>query len=285
MTHFSVLVIGENPEEQLGPFHEFECTGEDNEFIQDIDRTPEIKSDYMKTERKQNFRDYIEEEFGYKAVVQGTKPDLKDEHKYGYYLVDKKGNVLKIIRRTNPNPKWDWYVIGGRWSGMFKLKNKSKGKLAKPHVLGICKNLDDERIKTYEENLESKRVDSAEKKDIDFSPDKKIYKEAERRWELITENSKPKNKEEKEIVEWELYKPEYYIKRYKTKERYANQQSNFSVSCVLKNGTWLEAGEVGWFGSTSATPEEEGNWVDDFYNKFIKDLPEDTLLTVVDCHI
>ena len=34
MSHYSVLVIGENVEEQLAPFHEFECTGDDNEYVQ-----------------------------------------------------------------------------------------------------------------------------------------------------------------------------------------------------------------------------------------------------------
>ncbi len=29
MSHFTVLVVGDNVEEQLAPFHEFECTGEE----------------------------------------------------------------------------------------------------------------------------------------------------------------------------------------------------------------------------------------------------------------
>jgi hypothetical protein len=33
MSHFSVMVIGENVEEQLAPYHEFECTGVDNDIL------------------------------------------------------------------------------------------------------------------------------------------------------------------------------------------------------------------------------------------------------------
>lgn len=35
MSHFTVLVIGPNYEEQLAPYHEFECTGCDDEYVQD----------------------------------------------------------------------------------------------------------------------------------------------------------------------------------------------------------------------------------------------------------
>jgi hypothetical protein len=37
MSHFAVTVIGEEPEKQLAPYHEFECTGVDNEYVQSID--------------------------------------------------------------------------------------------------------------------------------------------------------------------------------------------------------------------------------------------------------
>ena len=31
MSHYTVLVIGDDPEKQLAPFHEFGCTGIDDE--------------------------------------------------------------------------------------------------------------------------------------------------------------------------------------------------------------------------------------------------------------
>lgn len=41
MSHFSVMVIGPNIEQQLAPYHEFECTGTDDQYVQDIDETAE----------------------------------------------------------------------------------------------------------------------------------------------------------------------------------------------------------------------------------------------------
>ena len=46
MSHFTVLVIGDKVEEQLAPYHEFECTGYNDEYVQDIDITEEAKKEY-----------------------------------------------------------------------------------------------------------------------------------------------------------------------------------------------------------------------------------------------
>ena len=36
MSHFAVLVIGPDPERQLAPYHEFECTGMDDEYVDNV---------------------------------------------------------------------------------------------------------------------------------------------------------------------------------------------------------------------------------------------------------
>jgi hypothetical protein len=46
MSHFPVLVIGEEPVELLQPYHEFECTGTDDEYVQDIDETQDTLLEY-----------------------------------------------------------------------------------------------------------------------------------------------------------------------------------------------------------------------------------------------
>lgn len=45
---------------------------------------------------------------------------IKEDYK-GY--MDEDGNILSTY---NPNSKWDWYVIGGRWSGYFPLKERDE---------------------------------------------------------------------------------------------------------------------------------------------------------------
>lgn len=46
MSHFSVLVVGDNVEVQLAPYHEFECTGRDDQYVQEIDETEEARAEY-----------------------------------------------------------------------------------------------------------------------------------------------------------------------------------------------------------------------------------------------
>ena len=47
MSHFVVLVVGNDIEKQLQPFHEFECTGIDDEYVQDVDITDEVLASTM----------------------------------------------------------------------------------------------------------------------------------------------------------------------------------------------------------------------------------------------
>jgi hypothetical protein len=46
MSHFRVLVIGDDYEKQLAPYHQFECTGRDDKYVQDIDVLDEQREIY-----------------------------------------------------------------------------------------------------------------------------------------------------------------------------------------------------------------------------------------------
>jgi len=118
MSHFTVLVVGENPEQQLQPFHEFECTGVNDEYVQSID----ITQDVLNQIKESSFSDGL----GYyglddRIVEDEADINLEHNHKYGYAVV-KNGNLIKAVKRTNPNARWDWYQLGGRWRGIFKIK-------------------------------------------------------------------------------------------------------------------------------------------------------------------
>lgn len=281
MSHFTVLVIGENVEEQLAPYHEFECTGCDDKYIEDIDETEEVKEAYKKHKKEySSLTDFSKEYYGREPVKEKDLDINDSKYKYGYTLVNEKGKVIKIISRTNPNSKWDWYVVGGRWAGSLKLKKDvAKSKYNDPN---FSWGWDKESKK---EVLEKDVVDSARKKDIDFSRDEEKYKKAERFWELKIEKQEPKTEEDKEMLKFDFYKEEYYLKRYKDKKTFATLRSEFSTHAVIKNGEWIEQGEMGWFGCHSATPDQESKWDKGFFHRFICKLPDNTLLTVVDCHI
>lgn len=52
---------------------------------------------------------------------------------------------------------------------------------------------------------------------------------------------------------------------------------------LVKFGYWYEKGEMGWWG-TSSNDKEQNVWKKEVLD-LLKDVPGDTLLTVVDCHI
>ena len=54
MSHFTVLVIGEEPELQLAPYHEFECTGEVDEYVQSIDKLDEATESFANSTTTRN---------------------------------------------------------------------------------------------------------------------------------------------------------------------------------------------------------------------------------------
>lgn len=54
---------------------------------------------------------------------------------------------------------------------------------------------------------------------------------------------------------------------------------------VLNGDGWHEVGEMGWFGFSSNTEEEKEAWDKEFFDKFLKNLEPEVVLTVVDCHI
>jgi hypothetical protein len=167
MSHFTVLVIGENIDKQLAPFQE-----------NNMDDCPK---EYLKF-------------FSSKDDRYKDEPENDED---GYW--------------ENPNAKWDWYSLGGRWSGMIKLKDGATGTYGRP---GVFDN--------------TTGIDSALIKDI------------------------------------------------------ANL-SEIKTFALLKDGVWYERGEMGWFGVVSNERASE-EW-DKEYAKLLSELPEDTRISIIDCHI
>jgi hypothetical protein len=263
MSHFSVLVIGphDSVDDQLAPYHEFETTGNNDQFVQDLDITEAKRSEFKEDRRSmlkladgelvshyddRFYRDPSAEElrkagplgfmgtgFGngiswtskdwgdgrghrgkirftpegaeevelpyenfaewldYELLGPGESPDLSGKHRYGYAVLNSEGEVVQVIKRTNPSAKWDWWTIGGRWDGQLEGKNQ--------------------------------------------------------------------------CLKEELTAP---------------PEATFAV---IYNGQWYGRGEMGWWGCVS-NEKDKDQWHEEF-RKLLEGLPPETPLTVVDCHI
>jgi len=256
MSHFTVLVIGENFEEQLDAFYELEQSMNQNEMRNDP--RAEFISEMNQQEMKKDF-----------LRVKDESPDLYYKNiddfanSYHGYIKETIGETEMWGRYTNPNSKWDWYSIGGRWTGMLKIKENPKY----PEDVYVG------RPGLMTENAKIGYADSARICDIDFEGMKKEKLEnLEKNWVEIEAKIANNNDD----VYWM-----YDVKKDDTKESYIERNSDFSTYALLKEGEWYEKGEMGWWGISI---HENENWKEEF-NKLILSLPEDTLLTVVDCHI
>lgn len=389
MSHFTVLVVGEDVEGQLAPYHEFECTGVDDQYVQTIDKMDEYWEEYCKassamvqtpegeyldryddqcyrdptpeeeqsrrpfglmgsgvgggiswssrnwgdgrghrpkvhqipegwtevelpTSEVQSFAKFINDWYGHPTVPHGEEPDLEGEHKYGYVVVDELGSVTEAYDRTNPNAKWDWWVIGGRWTGYWLLKPK-EDMTHNDHTLG--------RPGAFGNEAGQHTADAARKCDIDFLAmrDQKGA-EAGLNWAKVHEViagrdfltwSQMREKfglsESKAEGDWagcrEAYKAQPVVMDLHANrdtfgilwdnehvllmdhEAYVDRARRKAIQtfAVVMDGKWYQRAEMGWWGMTTDEMDED-EW-EAQYAALLEDIPDHTMLTVVDCHI
>lgn len=242
MSHFPVLIIGDDIEEKLAPYDE-------NIRVEpyiDIKRKEVLKK---KKEIEREVNKASEKESKEKSYLQDykngkiEKMSLEEFAKswYGQEL-DEEGNLLTTY---NPDSKWDRHEIGGRWSGELLLKNGEK-------------------------------VNQSRFGEISW---KGMLCDIEKAGHLSGHWDKTMNGQA-------LYKPEHYRERYKTKRAFIERNMKFTTFAVItQDGRWHEKGEMGYWGMSSDTDKDAEKWGSEYWDRFLKDLKPDTLLTIVDCHI
>jgi hypothetical protein len=278
MSHFTVGVISrpdQDIDEMLAPYSE---NLEVEPYI-DVSKTEVIEN---ARKRKEEFLEKINNgdtsilKYAQKHISANTDEELyKAECEYWDYTnFDENGNVLSTY---NPQSKWDWYQVGGRWGGSLKLKKES-----------IMNYFNEEELSDEQkEYLETNGFcsDSAYIKDIDFSPDPQKYEEYKRFYEVVVDGAPLKDGEKKEEFET-FYRPSYLKETYKNADTYAKVMTSFSCYAMLTDdGVWHGKGDMGWFGMSSETGEESVNWDLTMKERFIDTANQDYVLTIVDCHI
>lgn len=131
MSHFIGLCFGDNWENDLEQYYEgleveayIRYTKEEA-----IEKAKEYHTSNYEYALKQLASDVISPEnlaHYTKIVNEGcslTDKDAWEQVQDWGYQIDDKGNLLTTY---NPDSKWDWYSIGGRWSGFLPLKEKDE---------------------------------------------------------------------------------------------------------------------------------------------------------------
>jgi len=244
MSHFTVLVVDTKNEKSVDEWMEPFYEGLEKDRISDWGVQDTLK--YLKDHNVDFPYDYVNETNleEYLAVVKNEGFDIS-EH-------DNEGNLYYF---GNKDAKWDWYQIGGRWSGMLK-------------------------------KLDGTKCDECEVKDLDLSLDTKAYNEAKRFWEVVVEEQ-PLTDVERQSDFFTMYKPEYYTKMYGDRDNYAKSCASFNIFAMLLDGEWHEQGKMGWFGMSDKTSNSLKEYTK-FFNKTLEELKKThphATVTLVDCHI
>lgn len=364
MSHFAVTVIGANVEEQLAPYHEFECTGKDDQYVVELDQTEEARKEFaahtctrlklkdgtlvsffddkgkwvpeysqpvpdsrlsgirgertyfvpegcekveVRAPTAMTFAEFCEDWYGHKPVTVGEDIDTDGAHKFGYTLVDADGSVVKTVKRTNPNAHWDWYSVGGRWTGFFVLKPGKTGELGTPGVFNNVARPGTADVLTigdidFEKMRDTAAAEAAEAWDkvrgaagdmtsfntwaetreaciAEFGDTREAMDEARSRYHG---QDQIKRCEAAKVIDgWQASLDDYVVDRDTFITRARNSAG--TTFAVVKDGVWYERGSMGWWGCVFDAKDKD-KWFAE-YAALLDGLPESTPITIVDCHI
>lgn len=289
MSHFTCMVFGDDAVKQLAPFQENNMGNCPEIHLKFNDETEYVRKEWDE-EDQETKNQYNHDIDAYAEDYHGYKKD-GETGKYGYW--------------ENPNAKWDWYQLGGRWTGFFKLKPGTTGQTGRAGLFG--------------KDAERGHTDSAKKCDIDFEGMRAASeKEAGEKydeilsivgdcinemhsWTHIREVMYPGDRDLARdfynsqifptiLDEWNRnnsFKNSFTaLKDFKTtRDEYCKRcgDAAFASFAVIKDGAWYEKGDMGWWGMTS-NEKEQSTWNAEVTN-LLADLPDDTLISLYDCHI
>ena len=350
MSHFVVVVIGDDPEGQLEPFDEQKSVAPYRDYLDTSPRErggenipayemswaarrehleafckekgiseEEFYQDTIKPEEgsyttepgpiQQEFNELHESYEPTFDLLNPSKEDLitvaaalsDEDDQYG---VDEEG--LYRLSTYNPQSKWDWYQVGGRWRGFFPVKPD-----AEHAALGTASWTNEDA--DADENV----ADVALKKDVDFErardEARKAAEEAfDKYWSVVKDYPDLKGwshfrAQAEEGRDIEEVRNEYHAQpgRIALKESedgfffgcpidaFGTDRDAYVQSCVnnalvpyaiLHNGEWYQKSEMGWWGISYDEKMTQEEWNEQI-QKLYDSLDDDTLLTAVDCHI
>lgn len=347
MSHFSVLVIGDQPEEQLEPFQENNCGDCPKHLLEFYDIEPKYLEKYqnetvemVKTPEGELLLEWNERfrvpgalgtgGFGgsnpthkvpdYCEIVEVQFTELYET--FDDYMSDWCGHSKRDPEKgkygywENPNAKWDWYQLGGRWTGYFKLKENAEGKVGDYSLVSKKRASDGYADQAYKKDIdfESMRdeagakaakyydavaklygdimptlkyhwvdlMDSREYKHLSLDEKRDIYNEqpAIKLQRSLMDKRDQYSEEAKDFIVWgRLDDLDCSREEYINRARY----SAISTFAVIKDGKWYEKGEMGWWGLVKDR-KEQTRW-DKEFSKLLDQVPDNTLLSLYDCHI
>ena len=318
MSHFTVVIIGGNPEEQLAPYQEADGKNMDEKYLKFVETEEECRKNWntqttemMRTPEGELVNLYdskysiknkdILEPTVYKFPENWVKVEVPFTEIYpsfSNYMIEYEGggkdsDTGKYGYWKNENAKWDWYVLGGRWEGFFKIKTLDN----KPVYFDSCHwgNIDYQGMIKEARKKALDQYEEYEKK-VTVSPKEFVT------WKEVVERFPGDIKSAREF-----YKSQEWIKAINSADLDVGmlqdagkfwhiQEDDPKASfikeyvdavlipfAVIKHGVWYERGEMGWWGCI-ADEKEATDWRTQVHELY-GDLEYSTLVSMYDCHI
>lgn len=289
MSHFTLLVIGGNAKKQLKPY---------DESIQ----TEPRDTGPISFEDRQSMMDwYKKPENGGHELPFDELYELKGEDWNNNNWKKGDDGLWHEWTTYNEKSKWDWYELGGRWTGFFKLKEGLIGQVGKPGLqtkpaeigradVALKKEIDFEGMRKDAEDRAANSYDEAMKIFGKTKPNR-TWSEVLEAYKDDIEGARDAYNGQERVKKWNETpdKPfgfftspdEFLISR----SEYIENARNGAIStyAILKDGIWEERGEMGWFGM-SRNEMDKKEWYKKI-NDLIDSLHPNTKLSLYDCHI
>jgi len=305
MSHFKILVIGDKVDEQLAPYDENKET--EAYKVEDYDHAEKVAAarkfyNENPRHRPEGGVDIANERALLGWYCQGE--DIRWVHKGDGEWVSEEWSTY------NPNSKWDYFTIGGRYNAWFKIKADANPDDFHPSEAHWSEKFGNDAN-------HANASDKAMKRAIDFPAMIAARRAAaEADWAKLSEategieppaygwaeclekhgidnidaarkewNTHPWNVEARNAGFWDPYE-DFQMRAEDPRATYIARAEDLAVTgfyAVLKDGEWIARGEMGWFGISNDTVSET-DWSSKV-RELIEELPEDTWLTNIDCHI
>lgn len=222
-------------------------------------------------------------------------------------LIDDDGRAYTMSTR-NPQAKWDWWQIGGRWGGYFPYKPE--------HAHDVLRT---QRSWSSPSDIPPMHCDGGPKRALNLAALQEAKADTARakyaEWHALvdgTPEALPWPAFADNVSEGNGYTIEQARQEYRAQPRVqAYQQTDFrwyddpisefgvpeelyverarsqaipGFATLTLDGRWLAPGRMGWFAATDATDSTRAGYAE-VANAYIDSLDDDVVLVAVDCHI
>jgi hypothetical protein len=342
MSHYSVLVImDQQPTKKtigaiLQPWHEYECTGTVDQYVVDVDITDEVGAEFNKIvdivttadgsihSRWDNgfYTGKPEFELGNKTFVLPPgafcgemAASIARQHGVGYATLadcasenfngfEKNG---RFYNRTNPNAKWDWWQIGGRYSGKLLVKQgatalvgerswTNRDEVIAGQDAALRGSLDFDAMKRAAQDKRREWAEDccakAKRTMANLDVACQVAHHVTAKWRELPE-PKPRGNTYHDWVrahggDWAIH-ADFAQANWELPEPSPNQSIADWIEsappltswAVVLDNQWFEKGKMSWWAMST---DDKADW-DDKFNDLFGLIRDDQWVCVVDCHI